>query len=70
MGTGQPSHPCSAFLPKGKIGRNEAVVNKMLQWQTHKNRYGGSGVNASAGGLDAVVTAFSNSVIEIEHTGT
>lgn len=42
VGTGQPSHPC-AFLPIGEIGRNEAFVNKAQQWQTHKNRYGGSG---------------------------
>lgn len=52
VGTGQPSHPCSVFLPKGKIGRSGEVVNKTLQWQTHKSRYGGlGGVNTNGGGV-------------------
>lgn len=30
VGTGQPCHPCSVFLPKSKIGRSGEVANKML----------------------------------------
>lgn len=44
VGTGQPSHPRSVFLPKGKIGPSGEFVNNTLQRQTHKSRYGGLGV--------------------------
>lgn len=51
VGTGQPSHPCSVFLPKGKIGRSGEVENKTLQWRTHTRAdMGVGGVNTTAGG--------------------
>lgn len=51
VGTGQPSHPCSVLLhPRGKIERSGEVVNKILQWQTHKSRYEGLGQIPLQGG--------------------
>lgn len=51
VGTGQPSHPCSVFLPVGKIGRSGEAANKMLHGKHTKTDMGGWGENASAGGV-------------------
>lgn len=48
-------------LCRNIIGRSREVVNKTLQWQTHKNRYGGLGEKIPLQeGFGAVVTAFSD----------
>lgn len=72
VGTGQPSHPCSVFLPESKIGRSGEVVNKtLLQWQTHKSRYGAGGSKYQREeGLGAVVTEFSDKHCDQDSTHT